>query len=139
MLQDHSSQQKKCKCGKKLSDYRSFFCRSCSKKGVNNPMYGKIGKKHPNWVGRGIMKNGYIRISIAGKERVYEHRLIMEQCLGRKLKRKEIVHHKNGDLTDNRIKNLDLITQAKHVNIHKPAKGHKCNNKRNKKGRFICE
>ena len=52
---------KKCKCGKILGDIRSTYCLSCSKKGANNPMYGKVGELSPTWNGgRGKMKNGYM-------------------------------------------------------------------------------
>jgi len=40
---------------------------------------------------------------------VAEHRFIIEQHLKRYLKRKEIVHHINGNPSDNRIKNLILF------------------------------
>ena len=44
---------------------------------------------------------------------VLQHRLVMEQMIGRYLERRENVHHKNGNRKDNRPENLELwnITQ----------------------------
>ena len=55
----------------------------------------------------------YVTISANGRQ-VYEHRHIMERVLGRPLTRKEHVHHINGNPTDNRIENLELLSASEH-------------------------
>jgi len=58
-------------------------------------------------------------VLLNGKPRqVREHRWVMEQYLGRKLEPHEMVHHLNGDTTDNRIENLELTTWAEHTKTH---------------------
>lgn len=51
--------------------------------------------------------NGYKTITIGGAT-VSQHRYIMEKKLGRKLRKDETVHHKNGIRSDNRLCNLEL-------------------------------
>ena len=64
-----------------------------------------------------LQKNGYITICINNK-RYYQHRLIIEKFLGRKLKKDEQVHHKNGIKTDNRIENLEVVKLGEHQKRH---------------------
>lgn len=50
--------------------------------------------------------------------RVYEHRYLMAQHLGRELEFNEFVHHINGDTFDNDLKNLQLVSPSEHNSLH---------------------
>jgi hypothetical protein len=63
--------------------------------------------------------NPYKRKQIKGV-RMTEHRRVMQDHIGRKLKRNEHVHHINENQNDNRIENLQILSSKEHATLHKP-------------------
>lgn len=48
----------------------------------------------------------------------HEHRVIAEQKIGRKLHKGEIVHHIDGNKSNNHPDNLEVMTQSQHIRAH---------------------
>jgi hypothetical protein len=85
----------------------------------------RIGPLNPAWKGgRTQTRRGYIlrwapsHPFANANGFVYEHRLVMEQHIGRYLTANEVVHHQNETKNDNRIENLQLTTASNHRHIH---------------------
>ncbi len=59
-------------------------------------------------------KSGYVYLTLPGarKDRILEHRYVMEQHLGRPLWPDENVHHLNGQRGENGIENLELWSKS---------------------------
>lgn len=69
-----------------------------------------------------------IRLSLMGKRNpknrsTTETNYIMEKHLGRKLKSNEIVHHIDGDYTNNKIENLQVMDDKEHRSMHALERG----------------
>ena len=68
----------------------------------------------------------YKRIRIDNAKTRDEHRLVMEQYIGRKLKTEEVVHHLDGNGMNNDITNLKIMTRSEHVRHHLTGVKPKC-------------
>lgn len=128
--------------GRKMSDTTKKKL-SEARKGDKNPFKGKRhtdetrakmsakqalaprGENSPSWKGgRTTDQHGYIYVYAPDhpyRDRCYvpEHRLVMEQVIGRYLTPDEEVHHKNGIITDNRPENLEVMTTSEHMRFHR--------------------
>lgn len=102
-----------------------------AKRGELNPQFGRpswnaglkgylAGERHYRWNGGQRLHYPYVEITNPdeGYQYVYEHRLIVEQVIGRKLGSDEVVHHINGDPQDNRLCNLYLFFNKEHSRYH---------------------
>lgn len=128
-------------CQTKVRDL--FFCnKSCHRtyknnlanpswtrdlSGVNNPMYGKEnhslrewnskhkGEDSPNWKG-GVhtRSDGYVRISVNGKRELLHRHLLADI-----LSEANVVHHKDGNPSNNKLNNLEILpSQSEHARLH---------------------
>lgn len=111
--------------GAKGGSCKSFCSKSCAKTSTvrlqdlsHLKKYEfKEGNTPHNYKGRIKHSAGYI-VRTGNKKRELEHRVLIEQMLGRQLTRHEVVHHVNGDVTDNRLENLRIMSQSEHIKLH---------------------
>jgi hypothetical protein len=120
-------------CGKHVIAYRSLAAQRnnppgfCSLKCLGE--YQR-GNNNPAWNGGRHLQAGYYVVFSPDhpnsdcKGFVYEHRLIMEEKIGRHLNSEEVVHHINHDKTDNSPENLMLFgSQSEHLEYHAKHRG----------------
>jgi len=99
-----------------INDVINFCSVECYGKWVSE---NKTGKDAFRWKG-GIYKPYDKYISIRQTDGTYkqEHRIVMENHLGRKIVSEEIVHHIDGNGKNNDIDNLQLMDRPEHGRIH---------------------
>ncbi|RKZ20222.1 hypothetical protein DRQ50_00255 [bacterium] len=64
-----------------------------------------------------VSDRGYV-VEKTESGRKFQHRLVMESHLGRELTDDEVAHHINEKRADNRLENLQLMTDKEHKSHH---------------------
>lgn len=94
----------------------------------DKPIGCVAGKWHPMWKGGEIKFHGRVLVwtpghpypNHNGAPYVYRYRLVVEKAIGRYLLPTELVHHKNGNKSDDRLENLEIMSRADHMRHHDP-------------------
>ena len=129
------------KCG----GSKGHSARTCQKCAPPRPGHrGLKGPAHPAWKGGTMLdKDGYLKRYAPEHPwprkggYVREHVRIMELHIGRRIHDGEVVHHKDHDLTNNALGNLELLTASDHSRQHRAADTHL--RKRDLIGRFAMD
>lgn len=94
----------------------------------------QTGAKNGAWKGgRSIASNGYVLIRVGQGHHLadvrgyaYEHRIVAERMLGRRLQPGEQVHHRDHDKTNNEPGNLEVLASiAEHRVLHRSEVSHR--------------
>lgn len=72
-----------------------------------------------NSVGTSVKPNGYVEFTRGPNKFRSVHVVLMEERIGRALIDDEIVHHIDGDKSNNNINNLALMTRSAHARLHR--------------------
>ena|SRR3990167_2667542 len=85
------------------------------------------GPNNPNWKG-GVVRvidgrtaiycPGHPEATLFGGTHALRYRIVAAETIGRPLRKDEIVHHINGDPTDDRPENLEVTTRPPHSRQH---------------------
>ena len=127
LTKEHKNNISKAHIGKHRSEEQKKNMSKAQRGNTN--MLGRIREKSSRWKGGFTKNKGRILFKVPEGCRfssmkdsqgyISMSRLIMAECLQRPLTDEEVVHHENGDITDNRRGNLRLFRNDKeHTSYH---------------------
>lgn len=85
--------------------------------------------------GISVKKDGYIEYTRGKNKNRGVHVVVMEEHVGRRLRSDEVVHHIDGNRSNNSLCNLALMTRAEHSRLH--ATEANKTRRRNERGQYL--
>ena len=110
-------------CGTQYRPVRAT-AKYCSRKCAWSKNGGRNKKPESWWVNSKGYVEGRVTLQDGSVVRVKKHRWIMSGMIGRMLRPDEDVHHINGDKTDNRPENLEILTHGDHSTLSNLSRTH---------------
>lgn len=103
---------------KTLGRTKQFICRKAKELGLTDI--------HKSYIKDDVRLDSQGYVVVLGKNRTatknrHEHRIIAESVLGRKLNKNEVVHHLDGDRSNNKNNNLVIMDRGYHSWLHNSA------------------
>ena len=119
---------------KRLCNDYQHFCKDCYDPGKCTRLghAAKLKTLESRIGNKVIDSEGYVRVYIGPKssdKRIYqfhndycgsirEHTLVMEKHIGRPMEKGEVCHHIDGNKTNNKLSNLQIMTVTEHNACH---------------------
>ena len=69
--------------------------------------------------GLSLKPNGYLEFTRGENKFRYVHVVAIERIIGRRILPNEVVHHKDGNRSNNNLSNLELMTRGAHSRLHR--------------------
>lgn len=121
---------KRGRMGRKLGT--TLKVSEAARKNIADAITRRFEQKPP--VGKSVKPSGYVEFTTGKNKHKREHRVVAELMAGRSLRPNEVVHHKDGDKTNNHPSNLEIMDAIEHASLHARERHHLRN--RNHKGQF---
>jgi len=106
----------------------TVICHNCGTEFKVKPKRVRRGVKYCSmdcrrghqYTGKFVRSDGYVAVKVNGRFEL-EHRVIMAQYLNRPLRSDEHTHHRNGNKSDNRLENLEIVGVGEHISKYHPS------------------
>lgn len=115
--------KRNCYCNNKCQMTYEYSCGKRDRYETTEAAHKAVREKAQERLAKGefdtyISKRGYVMVYIPLRKNVKLHHYLWEQHHGKPIPKGYHLHHKNFNKLDNRIENLQLLTESDHMKLH---------------------